>query len=93
MSGFFCFGMSSYCYIIYSIALDRYYVGHTGDDLSERIRKHNTNHKGYTGKSDDWELKYWKAFETKTEAHALERKIKSWKSRKKIEELVQSIPT
>nr|WP_305067255.1 GIY-YIG nuclease family protein [Mangrovivirga halotolerans] len=37
-----------YCYILYSVKLDKYYVGHTGDELVERLRRHNSNHKGYT---------------------------------------------
>ncbi|MEX1000686.1 MAG: GIY-YIG nuclease family protein [Crocinitomicaceae bacterium] len=85
--------MNYHCYILFSEELDRYYVGHTGDELSERTRKHNSNHKGFTGKADDWELKFAKVFETKKQAYAFERKVKSWKSRKKIEELIQSIPT
>ncbi|WP_333908729.1 hypothetical protein [Marinigracilibium pacificum] len=35
----------------------------------------------------DWELVYHEEFETKTDAYALEREIKGWKSRKKIEAL------
>ncbi|MDP1799991.1 MAG: GIY-YIG nuclease family protein [Bacteroidota bacterium] len=35
-------------YILFSPTKDKYYVGHTGDDLVERIRKHNSNHKGFT---------------------------------------------
>ncbi|MCX2745893.1 GIY-YIG nuclease family protein [Mangrovivirga sp. M17] len=40
--------MKYYCYILYSVKLDKYYVGHTGDELVERLRRHNSNHKGYT---------------------------------------------
>ena len=44
-------------YILYSEALDKYYTGHTSD-LEERIRKHNRNHKGFTGQSNDWVVVY-----------------------------------
>nr|WP_026769897.1 GIY-YIG nuclease family protein [Asinibacterium sp. OR53] len=77
-------------YIIYSAIKDRFYIGYTGDDISERIRKHNTNHKGFTGGVGDWSLKYAETFLSKELAYKREREIKSWKSRKRIEELINS---
>ncbi|MCB9019399.1 MAG: GIY-YIG nuclease family protein [Chitinophagales bacterium] len=35
-------------YILYSKDLDRYYIGHTCDQIEERLRKHLSNHKGFT---------------------------------------------
>jgi len=32
-------------YILCSINKDRYYIGFTGDEIQERLRKHNSNHK------------------------------------------------
>ena len=55
---------------------------------AERIRKHNTNHRGFTGKTGDWILKYHETFETKTAAMKREAEIKAWKSRKLIEQLI-----
>lgn len=80
-------------YILYSSSLDKYYIGFTGDDLDERIRKHNSNHKGFTGKANDWVVKYTEIFTTKELAMRREKNIKNWKSRKMIELLIQSIPT
>ncbi|MDL5049627.1 GIY-YIG nuclease family protein [Oscillatoria amoena NRMC-F 0135] len=77
-------------YILYSLSKNKYYVGHTGDALSERLRKHNSNHKGFTGGHGDWELKYTETFQSKSEAYQRELAIKRWKSRKKIEELINS---
>ena len=74
--------------VLYSVLLDKYYVGHTSDDLSERIRKHNTNHKGFTGGKGDWELKYMEIYTEKSLAYAREREVKKWKSRKMIEKLI-----
>ena len=37
------------------------------DDLEERIRKHNSNHKGFTGIVNDWGLTYSEVFELKAE--------------------------
>jgi len=82
--------MPFHLYILFSVLKDKYYIGHTGDDLSERLRKHNSNHKGYTGKTGDWKIVYQECYATKMEAYAREREIKSWKSRKRIEQLIGS---
>jgi len=79
-----------YTYILFSKSLDKYYVGHTGDELPERVRKHNTNHKGFTGGIGDWAIVYKEIFESKSEAYARERQIKSWKSRRLLEKLIAS---
>ncbi|MBK9670737.1 MAG: GIY-YIG nuclease family protein [Bacteroidetes bacterium] len=39
-----------YVYILFSSLANKYYVGYTGDKLSTRLQKHNSNHKGFTGK-------------------------------------------
>ena len=75
-------------YILFSKVKNRYYVGYTGDDLAERTRKHNSNHKGFTGNCGDWILVYQEIYETKTEAIKREQQIKNWKSRKLIEKLI-----
>ena len=75
-------------YILFSLAKNKYYIGFTGDDIPERLRKHNTNHNGFTGKTGDWKLVYTEIFFTKKEAMNREKQIKSWKSRKMIEKLI-----
>ena len=82
--------MPFFVYILYSAVRDRFYIGHTGDDLQERLRKHNTNHKGYSGKTGDWKIVYTEVYPTKTEAYKREREIKAWKSRRRIENLLSS---
>jgi putative endonuclease len=79
--------MKYHFYIIYSASSNRYYIGHTSE-IAERVRKHNSNHKGFTGKANDWQVAYTEEFETKEEAYARERQVKSWKSRKMIERLI-----
>ena len=77
-------------YIFYIPNLkNRYYVGHTGDAINERLRRHNSNHKGFTGKTKDWTIVYIELYNTKEEAYKREREIKAWKSRMKIEDLVK----
>jgi len=87
MRGFF-YVMAFHCYILYSATKDKYYVGHTGDAPEVRLRKHNSNHKGFTGRTGDWALVYKEAFNTKSEANERERQIKRWKSRAMIEQLI-----
>ena len=79
-----------YCYILYSKILDKFYIGHTAENLEERLRKHLSNHKGFTAKSKDWEIIYSETFETKSEAYKREMQIKSWKSKIKITKLIES---
>ena len=75
-------------YILWSDSRKRYYVGTTGDSLDQRLRKHNTNHKGFTGKTLDWTLLYHEEFESKAEALKREKEIKGWKSTLKIKKLM-----
>jgi len=77
-------------YILYSILKDKYYIGHTGEELSERLRKHNTNHKGFTGGVGDWVITYKEVYGSKSDAYKRELEIKNWKSRKRIEKLIGS---
>ena len=80
--------MTHCVYILFSSSKNKYYVGYTGDALTERIRKHNTNHKGFTGGIGDWELKYTEQFPSKSDALKREKQIKNWKSRSLIEKLI-----
>ncbi len=80
--------MKFYVYILFSPSRNTYYIGFTGDSLIERIRKHNSNHKGFTGNNGDWRLVYQEDFRYKPEAMKREKQIKNWKSRKLIEKLI-----
>jgi putative endonuclease len=79
-------------YILQS-ASGRYYVGSTVN-LERRIEQHNT-HKypgsEYTKRAGGpWELVYSEVYETRKEAMMREKQIKRWKSRKAIEQLIES---
>ncbi len=63
-------------YILYSKTIDKYYTGSTSVELEERLRRHNTNHKGFTGKVNDWKVIFYKEFSDKKESLDLEKKIK-----------------
>ena len=79
--------MQYFVYILYSHQLDRYYTGYT-QDIEERLKRHLSDHKGYTFKAKDWQVVYQENYDSKTDAYKRERQIKSWKSRRKIEELI-----
>ena len=65
-----------YTYILRSELLAKYYIGHTSDNLNERLRKHLSNHSGFTSKAKDWEIIYSENFLTKAEAYNRELEIK-----------------
>ena len=79
-----------FVYILYSQIKNKFYIGYTGDEINERIRKHNSNHKGFTGGIVDWELKYSELFDSKSDAIKREKQIKNWKSRSLIEKLINN---
>ncbi|KXH79700.1 GIY-YIG nuclease family protein [Chryseobacterium kwangjuense] len=77
-----------YCYILYSEFLEKYYIGHSCEDLQERLRKHLADHKGFTSKSKDWIIIYFEVFSSKSQAYKREREIKAWKSKVMIQKLI-----
>ena len=76
-----------YVYILHSKILNRYYIGST-QDITKRLEKHLSNHKGYTSRAKDWLVVYSESYHSKNEALHRELKIKSWKSKKMIEKLI-----
>ncbi len=76
-----------YCYILYSEKLDKYYIGSTSN-IEGRILRHNSSNHGFTSTGNPWVLKYSESFVVKTYALKREMQLKSWKSRKLIEELI-----
>jgi len=78
----------AWLYILYSENLDRFYIGATSDFLNERIRRHLSDHKGFTAAAKDWRLVYSEQFDDFKEAHKREKQIKSWKSKAMIIKLI-----
>ena len=74
-------------YIIYSPSLDRYYIGFT-QDITDRLRRHNSKSKGFTNRANDWIIVHVESFNQKNEAMRREKEIKGWKSKKLIEKLI-----
>jgi putative endonuclease len=78
----------AHVYILYSHCLEQYYIGSTDDILKERLRRHLTNHKGFTSKTKDWIIAYSEQYQDSNEARQREIQIKNWKSKKMIEKLI-----
>ena len=77
-------------YILHSKELNKYYVGHTSDLMEQRLRRHLTDHDGFTSKAKDWQLLYQETFDDKKSAASREREIKSWKSAIRIKALIEN---
>lgn len=75
-------------YILFSTKRNSYYAGYTSEKIEERIRKHISNHSGFTGGIDDWKLLHSENFDKKSNAIMREKEIKNWKSRKMLEKLI-----
>ena len=75
-------------YILQSESLDSFYIGSTSMDMCERLRRHLSNHKGYTAKAKDWVVVFQKQFDNISDARGLERKLKNWKSKTRIQEFI-----
>ena len=71
--------------------MDKYYIGHTEMSVEERLKKHLTDHDGFTSKAKDWQIAWSEEFSEKSEAYALERKMKGWKSKKAIDRLIRGV--
>ena len=78
-----------YTYIIQSQKNDRFYIG-SCHDIDIRIERHNAGATPSTKSGRRWKLVYSESFQTNSEALKREREIKSKKSRKYIEFLIDS---
>ena len=81
--------VACFAYILYSASLDRYYIG-SCQDLQTRLKKHLSNHKGFTSKAKDWQIVYHEDFQQKSAALRREKQLKGWKSRDRIEQLIKN---
>ena len=80
----------SYFYILFSETLDKFYIGHTTEQLEERLRKHLSNHSGYTSKTKDWIIVYFEEYQSKSLAYRRELEVKKWKSKIRINKLINT---
>ena len=79
--------MEFFTYILQSEKDGSYYIG-SSENPSERLKKHNRKHGGYTARKQPWKIVWTKSFKSKKEALQMERVIKMKKSRSFIEVLI-----
>ncbi len=77
-------------YILFSETTAKFYIGFTSKPVEERLRKHLSNHSGFTAKTKDWKIVHTEQFENKSEALQREKEIKNWKSKSRILKLISS---
>ena len=75
--------MEFYTYILFSEKIDKYYIGQT-NNLENRLKRHNNGYEKFTRKGAPWKLVGAVKLETRAEAMKLERKLKNFKSRKRL---------
>ena len=80
--------MSFYVYILYSVRLNKYYIG-SSENVSKRLdQQHNAGKVNSTKSGMPWILKYTEIFEKRSGAVKREMEIKKKKSRKYVEWLI-----
>ena len=76
-----------YVYLLKSKIRDEIYVGST-NNLKRRVWEHNMGLSESTKHSSDWERKFSKIFETRSEAMKFEKYLKSLKSSKALRKII-----
>jgi putative endonuclease len=79
--------MKYFLYILKSQVGDKCYTG-ISQNPQRRLEYHNTLEKGFTSRYRLWKIVFVKEYELKGEAMLIEKKIKSWKSKKMIEKII-----
>jgi putative endonuclease len=74
-------------YILQSTTTVLFYLG-SALDLPTRLADHQKGHSPYTRNRSPWVLVYQEPFKTLVEARRRERQVKSWKSHRSIQELI-----
>ena len=74
-------------YILHSDSCSSYYIGMSSDPI-RRLHHHNTDGKGFTRRCRPWRLVWSHESTNREQARALEKRLKSWKSAKRLEQLI-----
>ena len=81
--------MSYTVYILYSLSVDRYYVGQSSN-LENQLKRHNQGMSKHTKSGIPWTLKYKEAFASRSDAMAREKEIKGSESRSQLVRTIHS---
>ena len=77
-----------YVYILKNEETNRYYIGST-NDLDRRLKEHKSGRTRTTRILKTFTVVYTEEFKTELEARLREKKLKSYKSRKYLEYLIE----
>ena len=78
-----------YTYILYSEKINKFYIGSTYN-LEWRLERHNMGWGKFTKKGIPWRIVYFEKYDSSIKALTREKEIKNKKSRKYLEQLIQS---
>ena len=81
--------MSYTVYILYSLSVDRYYVGQSAN-LENQLKRHNQGKSKHTKSGIPWTLKYKESFVNRSEAMTREKEIKGSESRVQLVSTIHS---
>jgi putative endonuclease len=82
--------MIYYVYILKSLIFDKTYIGFT-DNISRRIKEHNSGKSRYTNIYKPWRIVYTEKYETRIEERKREKYLKSAAGRKLLKEILKKI--
>jgi putative endonuclease len=74
-------------YILQSESTGKFYIG-SAKDLPSRLAEHLRGHSPYTHNRGPWVLVYSEHHSLLAEARRRERQIKSWKSHRSVQDLI-----
>ena len=76
-------------YVLQSERSERFYIG-CAEQPELRLKQHNRGQTISTRRRGPWSLVYHERFDTLIEALSRERQLKSWKSHRSIQELIDA---
>ena len=76
-------------YILSSEKTNKFYIGSTAD-INDRLQRHNTGRSKATKHGIPWKLVYAEEFNSRSDAMKREYELKSWKSHKRVAQLVST---
>jgi putative endonuclease len=76
-------------YILKSQSTGKFYIG-SALHLDQRLAEHQRGHSPYTRDRGPWILAYCEHYETLLEARRRERQMKSWKSSRSVQQLIDA---
>jgi len=80
--------MTGYLYILQSEKTSRYYIGST-EDIVRRFDEHQRGQTISTKNGVPWKIAFQKEYRSIEDAKKMETKLKRWKSKKIIDQIVQ----